>query len=254
MSSTYGENTVQNFLQSFGFTIAKIPELPEQKLKTPDFLVTDQSVQYLIEVKDKEDNKFMDLINSRISGEKTVGLEYDNTISSIIKEGANQLDSYDKTGNKFKVLWFFIDAALFSSQVSRQIDRTLYGLQEIEGYTKSGKFFQTRCFYFTYSDFYRHKQLDAVIVQRPNEIVLCMNDFSSRSNELRQSKIYQLFEEKGFHIIEPSQMEKDSRCFIADNFSISRKDSESVANYIGKKYNLRQIIAYDFSMFNLPLE
>lgn len=253
MSSTYGENTVKNLLQSFGFVVNKIPELPKQELKTPDFLVTDEGAQYLIEVKDKEDKKFIALFNGRIPGKKTVGLKYDNTISGIIKEGANQLDAYDKNGNKFKLLWFFIDSALFGGQVSRQIGWTLYGLREIEGYSRGGKFFQTGCFYFTYSDFYKHEQLDAVIVQGPNETVLCMNDFSSRSNELRQSKIYQLFEEKGFHIIEPSQLEKDSRCFIADDFSISRKDSESVANYIGRKYDLQQITAYDFSMFNLPL-
>lgn len=255
MSTTYGENAVQNFLKSFGFNVTKIPELPEQNKETPDFLVKDESTHYIIEIKDKEDQKFRGLVNSRVPGKKTVGLEYNNTIAGIIKDGASQLDAYEKTGNKFKVIWFFIDTSVFSAHISRQIGWTLYGLRELEGYTKNGKYFGPKgCFYFTYSDFYKYKLLDAVVVHGPNEIVLCMNDFSHHSNKLRQTKFYRLFEKEKLHIIEPLKLEKESRCFIVDDFSIDRKNSETVADYIGRKYNLRQITAYDFSLFNFPLD
>lgn len=244
--ATHGENEVRKYLEAIGFSVTKIPETSQQ---TPDFLVDDEASHYVIEVKDKDNQKFIDLINSQTVSDK-VNLEYDNTISSIIREGVKQLDSYKKHEKHFKALWFFIDTNFFGGSISAQIGKTLYGLQELEGYKTSGEFFQTLCFYFTFSEFYRNKRLDAVIVQSPSETVLCINDFSIKRDELRQTKLYQSFVGNGLYIIEPSK----SHCCVADDFTLDRKNSKAVAEFIGKKYNLRKITAYSYALFNLPLE
>lgn len=245
--ATVGENEVRNYLQSLDFTVIKIPESSQQ---TPDFLVNDEVSRYVIEVKDKDNQKFIDLVNGENADGK-VNLEYDNVISGIIKEGVSQLDSYESQGKIFKVIWFFIDTNFFGGSVSSQIGKTLYGLQEIEGYKANGEFFQTLCFYFTFSEFYRSKQLDAVVIQSPNETVLCANDFSVQRDEFRQTRLYQSFVENKLHIIEPSK----SRCCIADDFTcLDRKNSKTVADFIGKKYNLRKITVYSYTLVNLPIE
>lgn len=244
---TAGEIEVKNYLESFKFKVAKIDEVSTHQ--SPDFLVEDENSQYIIEVKDKENQKFINLINSQTRSDK-IDLEYDNAISSIVREGAKQLDSYKKKGKIFKVLWFFVNVNLFGGAISTQIRKTLYGLQEIEGYKKSGEYFHGICFYFTFSEFYRNKLLDAVIVQSPAETVLCMNDLSTQRDELRKTKLYQLFVEKKLQIIEPS----NRGYYIADDFSLDRKNRKAVAEYIGNKYNLREIKVYTHFLFNLPLD
>ncbi|MCB9076913.1 MAG: hypothetical protein H6631_04945 [Anaerolineaceae bacterium] len=104
MPSTYGERQAENFLKSHGLTVTKIPESSVQDEKTPDFLVEDGNSGYIVEVKDREDQKFMALFESHIPGEKTVGLEYDNRISAIIKQAVNQLNTFDETNRRFKIL------------------------------------------------------------------------------------------------------------------------------------------------------
>lgn len=244
--STNGENQVRNYLEALGFSVTKIPETLE---KTPDFLVKDEVFQYVIEVKDKDDQKFIDLLSSHAAS-NTVNLEYDNTISSIIREGVKQLDSYESQGEAFKALWFFIDPNIFGGSVSAQIGKTLYGLQELEGYKTNGEFFQTLCYYFTFSEFHKNQQLDAVIVQSPQEMVLCMNDFSIQRDKLRQTKLYQSFSKDGLQIIEPSK----TRCCVADDFTLDRRNSKAIAEYLGKKYNLKKITSYTYALFNRPLE
>lgn len=245
--ATVGEHKVRNYMRSLGFTVTKIPEHSQQ---TPDFVVEDGISQYVIEVKDKDSQKFIDLINDEKADGK-VNLEYDNVISGIIREGVNQLDSYESQSKFFRVIWFYIDTNFFANSVSLQIGKTLYGLQEIEGYKANGEFFQTLCFYFTFSEFYRSKRLDAVVVQSPNEIVLCLNDFSVQRDEFRQTRFYQSFVENKLHIIEPSK----SRCCIADDFSsLDRKNSRVVADFICKKYNLQKITSYSYTLVSLPIE
>lgn len=244
--STVGENEVRKYLETLGFSVAKIPESSQQ---TPDFLVKDEAFQYVIEVKDRNNQKFIDLLNSPTAN-GNVNLEYDNAISGIVREGVKQLDSYENQGEAFKALWFFIDTNIFGGSISAQIGKTLYGFQELEGYKTNGEYFQTLCFYFTFSEFYRNQQLDAVIVQSPKETVLCVNDFSVQRDKLRQTRLYRSFLQNGLYVIEPSK----SRCCVADDFTLDRKNSKEVAEYIGKKYNLKKITAYSYSSFNLPLE
>lgn len=242
-----GENEVRSYLKSIGFIVTKIPESSQ---RTPDFLVSDEVNQYVIEVKDKDNQKFIDLVDGKNTNRK-VNLEYDNVISGIIREGVAQLDSYDSQEKIFRMIWFLIDTNLFGGSLSSQIGKTLYGLQEIEGYKANGEFFQTICYYFTFSEFFRNKQLDAVVVQSPNETVLCVNDFSSQRDEFRQTKLYQSFVESNLYIIEPSK----SRCCIADDFtSLDRKNSKAVTEFIGRKYNLRKITAYSYNLVNFPIE
>ena len=57
---TIGETEVRNLLEPLEFTVTKIPELSTQE--TPDFLVEDKNAQYLIEVKDRGDKKFIELL------------------------------------------------------------------------------------------------------------------------------------------------------------------------------------------------
>lgn len=245
--TTIGENRVNEYLMSLGFIVTKIPETSQQ---TPDFLVSDEVSQYVIEVKDKDNQKFIDLIHSNNRDSK-VNLEYDNVISGIIREGVSQLDSYISQEKVFRIIWFFIDTNFFGGSLSLQIGKTLYGLQEIEGYKLNGEFFQTICYYFTFSEFFRSKQLDAVVIQSPKEIVLCVNDLSLQSDELRQTRLYQTFSKSKLNIIEPSK----SRCCIADDFtSLDRKNSKAVAEFVCRKYNLREITAYSYNLVNLPIE
>jgi hypothetical protein len=260
------EFSVQDFLQSHGFTVSKISETDRQM---PDFLVQDQNHEYIIEVKGKEtDQSFMALLESPTPGKKELSLGYRDRLSGIIRKGVNQLDSYESGNSKFKVVWFALNTIQLEKVylregetslpwleniVGRQLFSTLYGHVDVEGYTHNRKFFQSGCFYFTNSEFFRYKQLHAVVIQSTEGLLLCVNDLSDRYHELRETRLHQLFKQKGLFVAEPYRIEEEGRCLLVHG-DIDRRDEGAVIAFLIQKYNLLDLKVYNYVLFNMPLD
>ena len=65
--STVGEKEVRKYLETLSFDVSQIPEASHQ---TPDFLVNDETAQYGIEVKDQENQQFIDFLSRQIASDK----------------------------------------------------------------------------------------------------------------------------------------------------------------------------------------
>jgi hypothetical protein len=245
------EKAVQSFLRSKGLHVRRIPEAPELSERRPDFLVESDSV---LEIKSRGDQKFLDLLESLIPGEKTLSLGRRNAISSIVEDGVDQLSSYKEGVDRFRVIWFFINATPFSHLIARQIVYTVYGLMELEGYTLDNNWYETGCFYLTYNDFYRYRQLDAIVTQRAGEIALCLNDFSPHYQDFHTSSLHRLAEVEDWILFDPPRMEQEGYCFTAADCDLDRDNQAPVLDYIAKHYGLRQVVALDTYLFNLPVD
>jgi hypothetical protein len=251
MSLTPEEALVQGFLVSQGCTVERIPEATAEGVQRPDFLVDSL---YVVELKSRGDQKFAELLTSAIPGEKRLSIGYRNKISSIVEEGAEQLDSWGEAQDKFRILWFLITDSVFEKLIARQIVWTLYGLTELEGYTREDEWYSAGCFYFTYSEFYKHRQIDAVFIQTSDGNVLCINEFSSQYERFRSSEFHRLAKCEGWLIWDPPQMVKEGKCFSLADVDFSRSDPDAVLDHIARKYNLRQVDSYEFHLVNYPLD
>jgi Holliday junction resolvase len=252
VSLTKEETAVEEFLKSHGFSVKRIPEAPTKGERRPDFMV---ACEYVVEIKSRRDPKFAELLASQIPDEKPpLSIGYKARISSIVKDGVEQLISYEEAQGALKILWFFIDNPLFGGLIARQIVWTLYGLMELEGYTQSENWYSAPCFYFTYNEFYKYRQLDAVFIQGTEENVLCINEFSGRYDRFHTTAFYQRAVREEWVILDPRQMERESKCFTLVDCDVSRKDHNAVLDYIAHKYNLRQVNAQVFCLVNYPLD
>ena len=224
---------------------------------------------YVIEVKSKKtDEVFMALLESRVPGEKTLSLGYRNRLSGIIRKGANQLDSFTCGNDEFKLLWFALGTIRLEkimlregekslrwleNIVGRQLVSTLYGQVDVEGYNQNSEFFQSGCFYFLNSEFFRYKQLNAVVIQSTEGLLLCVNDLSEKYEEFLNSHLYNYFKKECQFIIDPKRMEIEGRCLVVHG-NIDRKNDGVVIHHLIQKYNLRDLRVYKHVLVNMPLD
>jgi hypothetical protein len=244
------EKIVQTFLRTKGLHVKRISQVSQLDERRPDFLVEDDIV---LEVKSRGHRKFDELLKSTTPGEKSLSLERRNTISGIIKGAVDQLSSFMEEQGRFRVVWFFINATSFSHLIARQIISTVYGIKEVEGYTVGGNRYETGCFYLTYNDFYRYRELDAIVTHGTRETALCLNDFSPRYQDLHMSSLHKLAMAEEWVIFDPRRMEQEGRCFTAADCDLDRDNREAILRYIAKRYGLIQIASLDTELFNLPI-
>lgn len=100
---------------------------------------------------------------------------------------------------------------------------------------------------------YLLKQLDAVILQKSDEILFCVNTFSPRHKRLQQTKLYRLFEDKN-ELIEPYKQEEQGECFILDSNYVDRTDLNEIVKHLKDKYGLYQVTIPVFYLVNYPLD
>ena len=236
------EDEVKRYLELNGFRVIKIEEAED---KTPDFLVHDSAHTYLLEVKDKLPDprkaewrqKVLDAGKMHQSVESTGRT---NTISSVVKEAAQQLAAFTNEKVDFRLLWFQ-SRGIDPEMLARQMCATIYGIKTVVPvYPKA----EARdCFYAAFNDFYRYKEtLDAVILVHHDLGQLCCNSFSKRLDDLLTSKFAKLF---GQGVLNPIVEEKSGNAFVAD-FDCDRKNRPEFLKMLGEKYGFDRMVEFDF--------
>ena len=251
MHENKSEKIVKEYFRSSGFDISRINSSTPGK--TPDYFVSDQEDFFLVEVKSREeDENFNSLIENPNPGEESQEIGYTNTISGIIGKGVEQLAEYDPDNENLHLLWCFTADLFNSNLVARQFIHTAYGLKNIEGYDKNGNYFEASCFYFGYNDFFKHRNLDALVVYSHNKTILCLNPFSESIDRFKATDLYKAFKEDNFEVIDPKKLEEKGNCLFV-NSNIDRKDTDAVLKHLVKKYQLKKVTAQNFKLFNLPV-
>ena len=229
------EDFVKLQLIDWGFNVHKIDETDD---KTPDFSVTLDTENYLIEVKEKEDsNENKDILDNLKEGKVqnfTIELTESGSVSRILKKGQKQLNTYSDEKDIFRILWFVCTGIHLNSQIEI-IKQSLYDTVPL--WDLNNKLFQETvptCYFFgNNSKFFKYKnELDGVIVGTYEEGKLCLNPFSPRYEKLKSSTLLKKFAE-GF--IDPENEEKLKRGIIVDGL-IDRSNQELVLKYLEKKY------------------
>lgn len=234
----------KDILENLGFSVEKITESDK---KSSDYIATYQNQKFIFEVKLKEDDE--DQVKQKDNELKlgktftlvnTVGRN--ETFSGIIKKSARQLKSTSQQYNGFKIV-LIICAGNGRNLKVENFFHTLYGSVEM-WHTNTKKL--TDCYFYNNSDFYRRKKdidgaLIVVLDENKFAFSLCLNNFSSNYDELKESSFLKSLDKK--EIIDPVERERNGIAFINDSGKSAKKDEihsfqTPVLDYISNKYNL----------------
>lgn len=252
MQENKSENIVKKYLRSLELDVSRIKS-SDSDGKSPDYLVSDKRNDFLVEIKSRdEDENFKSLLENPYPGKESQEIDYNNTLSGIIRNGVKQLNNYDPDNENWHILWCFTAGLINSDLVARQFLFTSYGLKEVRCFDKKGNSFETGCFYFGYAEFYNHRNLDALVIQSGTEFTLCLNPFTDLLDQFKETGLYKTFAKEKFTVIDPKKLEKNKK-YLFINSDIDRKDPNAVLEYIAEKYKLRKVTAINYELFNLPV-
>jgi hypothetical protein len=221
-----GKQQATTVLSNLGF---RVQYVPVSDRRTADLLVSDDEAEYIIEVKDKSEAESLAQLRREVlaSGElyeQSDPLSRDNRISGILADAQQQLDRTPKREGTFQIIWFHatgIDADL----KLRQAFATFYGHVALIAMNPRLPI-TAECFYFDYNAAFDLPTVEALILADRKQLQVCLNEFSHRAAEFRQSPLCRKFAEQD-GVVDPVAMEANGR-IIRCRADVSRKNEADV--------------------------
>jgi len=227
------ESTIKHYFETLGYHVEKIPE---GKLKSPDYLITDNHSIFILELKTKfprpEEIRNRDqVLTSGKIFKIDEEIERKNILSGIIRKAGKQLHQSDEK-NYIRIVWLSSTDYLAELRME-QFVASLYGLTTIVYTQEKDK--ATVCYFFHNSDFFMNRfSIDGAIVSTESQAKLLLNPLSPRYQNLKQSSLPQHFAND---LVDPIELEKAGKAFIVDS-DINRSDIDSLLHYLCEKYKI----------------
>lgn len=252
------ESAVMRTLQSWGFSVEKLPESSVAEEQTPDFKVIDPQSTYIVEVKTRGDdlaeleerNRILNL--GEVFEARAIRLVPGNAESKIFRRAQHQL-SIHQNPHLFRIVWLVTTGRAQEAKCLK-LEANVYGLTDIVEIGSKDAALR-RCYFFRNSEFYRYREvLDAAVICTPAEGKLCLNPLSSRLEAFRKSKLYTQF---GDAVCDPMAEVARGDAFLIDS-GIDRKDETAVIEYLkrmsGRPGLMKIDLAYQSASIRLPRE
>jgi hypothetical protein len=235
-------------LESLGF---RPDVISEANHRTPDLSVPLCAGRVLVEVKSKEDDQQLRRVVDSPAG--TAHWYNDSSIETVLRDGWHQIRDFPvKAPDEYAVIWLLVCKSRITPLVKPAAMTLLYGIQHIEGFMAGTKaLYEKDCFFFGHSLFFRHRQLDAVVVQDNAGITFCVNPFCTRYAEFIQTRFVRVFRTCST-IVDPVEMDSAGKCLLADCDS-PRDDVNSTVVYLKRKYHLETVKIYRFCLVSCPV-
>jgi hypothetical protein len=234
MPENKSEIIVREYLMSRGFSVERISDSPAKR--TADYLITDEKDRYIIEVKGRiEDKNHREDLLSGKEACRVTKLGHNNSVSNRIRDAEKQLKSTPSDSRAFRVIGLVAVGDDPSAQVI-QFEATLYGLIYLLLPYENNPFFPIPCFYFTFNEFFNIPNVDAALILCLEDGKMCLNPFSPRAEEFRNTKLWHSHESEG-KVCDPEQMENRTEALIAD-CNLDRKNESLLRDYVRHKYGL----------------
>lgn len=240
------EKAVGESLISHGFKVQKIQETTESK--TPDFELEDSNgVKYLIEVKAKDDDPYiesarMELLRTGAIFQELAPVTFRNRMDGIVRSAANQLRcELPAESDVIRILWVVAAGRNPSAQID-QFRATLYGSTRV--WSLDSREGHRECFYFRNSSFFTYSDaLDAAIVGSLQSSQLFINSLSPRYQKLKTTALATLFDSA---IVDPIEQEILDFAYIVDG-KVDRGNPTAVLQFLENKYKVKKLQYIDLS-------
>lgn len=237
---TQDEKVVIGILASVGISVEKIPESAD---RTPDLLAWDSDHRYLIEVKTRTDDETLTKeVREKGTAYRTRPVGRTEAVAGIFQHAMSQIDA--RASDELRLVWVCVRSGRGGEHtLAEQIRYTLYGISRVAGGGRGSG--APECYFFHNSSFYRYQHLDGAFITFQNRLILCLNTYSPRIDELRKSKLAHAFSR---NILDPLQLEREGRCLVADCAHDRRKSSE-VLDYVSTKYSITNPVHFNFNEY-----
>lgn len=214
----------------------QVEEIPVCAGRSADLRIVDSELTYHVEVKEKfESAADADVRREQLmAGEvcwQTNKLSHDNRISGILRDAQKQLDQTDKDHSTFQLIWFHADG-VDADLKYLQAFATFYGDVPVSSGRET-----THCFYFDYSAAFVMPSIEAIVLSDHKQLQFCLNEFSPRAGEFRQSHLCRKFDSIG-GVFDPQQIVRDGLA-IACRATIPRKDDHETARALQEQTGLK---------------
>jgi hypothetical protein len=229
------EELIASTIQEWGFDCHKIEEAID---KRADFLVSDETQSYFIELKTKfESPQRLALRSVHLKSKgvhaDTLGLTATATYRTIIAKASKQLASMATQDNTpLRIPWLHC-VGLQASVDAERFKNLLFGSVCIADWADGGD--AKPCYFFRPSIFHQYKYIiDAAIVSTEHDLWLCLNPHSQRHKQVEECRLASVLAEGK---INPSELELDDLAWIVEA-NIDRNDEEAVLRSVMDKYGL----------------
>lgn len=231
------EAAIKQLLEAYDFKVEKIPE---QDHETPDFLVQGKRESYLVECKERQDDKAElqakeSLLRSGGVYSEAITTSRKRSVYKGIRKAASQLQ-HGPSHVDFRLAWYHVTGARAELK-AQQIVSSLYGSMDLIDWDNGDNRLRP-CYYFEFSEFFRLRgQLDGAVASFGDKGVLCLNNHSKKYDKLKSSELRRIF---SAGIRDPIEEEKLGDAYIADT-DIDRRDKKAILAYLQKKYGTKLI-------------
>ena len=240
------------FFEACNLKVTRIGTSPNKK--TPDFLVQGDGRGYLIEAKGRfDDERIKNELDTSNIVSRIRPYGHSLTIEGIIQYAHEQLEAFDLEHRYYWLVWLSVETKFASPKLtSEQFVSTLYGIHQVVYADKKGNAVSKRCYYAQPGAFERWPEVDGAIISCPDGFVLCVNEFSTRKDQLCQLKVPMRLAERRAVVI-PQEREVRGECFVADT-EINRRDETVLRDYLRKHYDRPELQIVDFKDYSATVK
>jgi hypothetical protein len=228
---------VERFFTNLGYYVEKIPE---SSVESPDFLVYDDSVSYLVELKTKfpspeQINERKSVLEAGQIHSIQESITYKNRLHGIIKKAVGQIDEH-KDKIPFRIIWLLSTDYLAEARML-QFKSTIYGLAYVVDMSKERP---GDCYFFYNSDFYRYRsKLDSAIISTDmTNPILLLNPLSAHYENLKGTSLIKHFDSA---LIDPYDFDLQGKAFLVEG-DVDRSNKEAVLQYLREKYKSENFV------------
>lgn len=220
------EEFATKVLTAFGCHVESIRESDD---KRADLLATDDTANYLVEVKHKLDDPklFKDHAQEMARGEvvsRAAATTHNNRISGVFRHARDQLDRTPGPLNAFRIIWFHADGIDHDLRW-KQAFATFYGRVHLWAKILPGNDV-IDCFYFDYSAAWSMPSVVAMILTNDSGVQLCLNEFSDQADQFRDTRIYRRFAQDK-SVVDPHELATKGD-ILACRTNVPRKNDDDV--------------------------
>lgn len=251
MSNEVSKIFAKLFFESVGYSVDPIQLVKEKGQKRADLRATLNDETIIIEAKSKAPNQgYIDLLEKvKAQGYGTIPREEVawNAMSSIVEKANRQLEATPAPENAVRVLcisclhddWEYV-LDTFRHRLYGDVELTIF--QEINSLpvligTRS-------CLYYDYSDFYRYRSIDAVVLASPIGVKVLVNEFGIRVRQFRLTKLYSETKQKGV-LYDPESLRELNKVLAI--YDLSERNQYTKRQYLLDNYGFKTSVMRSYS-------
>jgi hypothetical protein len=242
------EKKAKEFLEMIDLHVTPVPRCD---VKTPEFVVTNDCHNYVIEVKSRQDSEmWFKAVSDGLVAEEIRKHASDRWVTDVARKAKKQMKETDPKKQSLWVLWLSIDCNSASDTMFQQAIGSLFGARDlVELGTGGDSAPMWTCLYASPSTFECIPEICAAVVANNEHITLCVNEDSGDFLKFKESKLYNAF--ASIHPpISHSDLVSNRKYLTAKGSLIKRRDEEALLEFLSKNYNLSTPIFIDMKTYS----